>query len=492
MLESKKSKNSKDSNVYVKALLFILIISFFLRVSLIRSGGQYFWPDENRYQTAYMAANHIWHNNDVKSALHLLHSADHFLFKVIAVIPATFQIAMIKYSKSNSNNPNPNPNSTPNSKIPALFFALFSLGNLLVLWGIVQRLGGSRRLCFMSTLFLSLSTTFLYYSRHLLPYDMAMFFGLSSVFFAITKRDINIINQNYNSIFCGLLASCAFLTYNGYWILALLSLLIHFMLTYRSGLRNALLAGISFILPIIILLIVSLLFVTNNTNNTNNTDLLHQFLAFSHTVTQGSFSEGLTLPFYYLWHAEHLILIFWGVAFIYGLITIVILGERSQVMIISVSSVIFIYLIMLLFSNFLQKFVVYGRIARQLVPFLSIIAAIFFERLWTSPLKGKKIASVIMLILLIQAGINFRVPLTQVFPDRFIQLATLLSLPSSEILYAYLIYPEPTVISDEGRRVILKKSHPLQFLPYQYEGFTPEQRLKLRSVDISMRLLQKI
>lgn len=31
--------------------------------------------------------------------------------------------------------------------------------------------------------------------------------------------------------------------------------------------------------------------------------------------------------------------------------------------------------------------------------------------------------------------------------------------------------------------------HPLQFKPYQYEGYTPHQREFLRSTDIRMRIL---
>jgi hypothetical protein len=36
---------------------------------------------------------------------------------------------------------------------------------------------------------------------------------------------------------------------------------------------------------------------------------------------------------------------------------------------------------------------------------------------------------------------------------------------------------------------VYEAPHPLTFLPYQYEGYTPEQRRVLRSTDISMRLI---
>jgi hypothetical protein len=37
--------------------------------------------------------------------------------------------------------------------------------------------------------------------------------------------------------------------------------------------------------------------------------------------------------------------------------------------------------------------------------------------------------------------------------------------------------------------VIFSFPHPLQYKPYQYEGFTPEERAVLRFTDGSMRLL---
>jgi len=36
---------------------------------------------------------------------------------------------------------------------------------------------------------------------------------------------------------------------------------------------------------------------------------------------------------------------------------------------------------------------------------------------------------------------------------------------------------------------VLRESHPLEFLPYQYEGYNQEQRRRLRSGDIGMRLV---
>ena len=38
---------------------------------------------------------------------------------------------------------------------------------------------------------------------------------------------------------------------------------------------------------------------------------------------------------------------------------------------------------------------------------------------------------------------------------------------------------------------LMRFAHPLQYLPYQYEGFQPMERQVLRHLDISMRLLDR-
>ena len=42
---------------------------------------------------------------------------------------------------------------------------------------------------------------------------------------------------------------------------------------------------------------------------------------------------------------------------------------------------------------------------------------------------------------------------------------------------------------DEAIGVIKEARHPLQYLPYQYEGYSPAQRQALRSTDIRMRII---
>ena len=94
---------------------------------------------------------------------------------------------------------------------------------------------------------------------------------------------------------------------------------------------------------------------------------------------------------------------------------------------------------------------------------------------------------------MVQAAWNLSQPLSQVFPDTFRERAVAITAGfeprQTRILYADHIYPKPEPIPDRRYRELARARHPLQYLPYQYEGFTPEERATLRSTDISMRVV---
>jgi hypothetical protein len=313
--------DEKKERRYRRILLAILVLSLLLRVFLILSGGQYFFPDEARYDRSRAAADALW-GGDLHGCIHALSTVDHFLFKVIGVVPATIQIIF---------------GSSP--KIPALFFSLFSVANLWLLWGIMRRLGESERAALFAVSLLSLCSTFLYYSRHLLPYDTAMAFGLLALFVGLKTP-----SRTINSILCGLFSVCAFLTYNGYWVLAVFAMLTHILrppLALPHCLRRAFISGLSFAIPLAAMAaIAAIAFAKGNLLHDGN--LLHQYLAFSRTVTQGSYAEGWSLPFCFLWNSEHFLILLWAVALIYSLKEFA-LGSRKEAMILGLLGILFIY-----------------------------------------------------------------------------------------------------------------------------------------------------
>jgi hypothetical protein len=157
--------------------------------------------------------------------------------------------------------------------------------------------------------------------------------------------------------------------------------------------------------------------------------------------------------------------------------------------------VAFVYGVLAASSVVLEEFVVYGRSARQLMPFLCLAAA---------PALGAALASMstrrrmhyeyaVVLILIVQAAFNMAVPLRQQFPADMLRAAEEMPVPLGyelRVINAKHFYPlpEPEEIP-RGSIVLREEAHPLQYLPYQYEGYTPAERSALRSADITMRVL---
>jgi hypothetical protein len=229
------------------------------------------------------------------------------------------------------------------------------------------------------------------------------------------------------------------------------------------------------------------------------------------TVTDGYAPEGFSLPWAYLWNAEHGLLLAWIAAALF-----VSLGRtewnsrRRQTAVMWVIAAAFIYLGLGFTSAVLHMFVVMGRQSRQLVPFLCLAAAaaaveLLERRRWSSWVVAACAAA-----LVVQAGWNFRQPLQQRFPRDVIAEITSkygpvdfetsidgppLSHDHVEsqwvLLNAQHLYhpraPRPPLPASVVE--VMRFPHPLQFLPYQYEGFEPMERQILRSNDIAMRLI---
>jgi hypothetical protein len=452
-----------------RLMLLILLLSCVLRVYLVLHGGSGYWPDELwRYNSSRQVVNFVF-SGDIKHGLATLHSADHFLFKLIGVIPAIIEKAV-----------------SVDARIPGLFFCLFSVCNLWLIWRISLNLGASEHEALLSAFLLALSTSFFYYSRHLFPYDLAMTFGLLALLVAVRSPA-----KTKDSYLCGLLSSACFLSYNGYWTLVLFVMIMHTIWS-RRGLAEimsrAWRVGVGFVAPILSIVALSEVYVRYFVKGSS---MLRQFIAFSRSVTQGTFSEGGTLPLEYLWHAEHFLLVLWLAAFAWSLLS-AIKGTLTRQSGLGIAGVLFIYGLLFVTSVGLHKFVVYGRLARQLVPFFCLMTAHQLQRLSSNGVL-KQALPVVCALAVLQAAFNFYIPLVQIFPANFRRTAEeitgTLGEGKKDLLFVQHIESIPENTSLPPHRVILRARHPLEFLPYQYEGYNPEQRRALRSTDISMRLI---
>src|SRR5205085_2028120 len=223
--------------------------------------------------------------------------------------------------------------------------------------------------------------------------------------------------------------------------------------------------------------------------------ILDRYLSYSGRINQGMFNEGWSLPFEYLWDAEHLLMVVWagcGACWAWQPGEVV----SSPRLRVGLVGLVVVYAILTILSVLLHKFVVYGRLARQLVPFFCLVAAYTFNRLLNARQRTiRQLAMVIIVAMIVQAALNFREPLTQSFPADFIarnQPVDAVAARYQRLLWinAKPLYPGPESVTLPSHYVTLAEArHPLEFLPYQYEGYTPEERQALRAADIHMRLL---
>ena len=352
--------------------------------------------------------------------------------------------------------------------------------NIWLLKRVAQRLGASEREALLAAALMAMSSSLFYFSRHLVPYDVALTFGLLALHAGAAPG-----SRARSSLLCGFLAACAFLAYAGSWTFGVAALMVHSGIAEhrRALVKRGLLAGLGFALTLGLVAV---------TSTALGGRVVEDSIAYSRTITQGSFEEGWRLPWEYLWHSEHLLLLAWLVSLIWACHRVFSTGGSARLRA-GLIGVVSIYLMLVISSTVLEVFVVYGRLARQLVPFLSLLSGAAFETAFASgSAAAAGLARAAVVALLVQASMNFLAPLGQSFPAEFVREARRDEryVPGVMLVHTRHFYPTPEPVALPARYAILKEArHPLQFPPYQYEGLTASERGALRAADLSMRVV---
>ena len=457
-------------------VLSILLVSLVLRWILILRGGQYYIADETRYEVSRDAARLLAQGQLGEALRQFTISPEHLAFKVIGIIPALLEQLV-----------------GPSLVLPAMFFSLFSILNLYLIYLLSQRGQVSINEPLYALFFASSSLSLLYYSRHLFPYDLAMSFGLFALYLATTQPQ-----TTKTSLACGGLSFLCFIAYNGYWALAGFAMLVNVLLEERAVariLKRAIWTAAGFVAPFVLLIIVLL---------ATGTNMISALRLFATSITQGTFEEGWRLPFEYFWHTEHLTILVIGLLSVVSAIHF--FRTKHRYAGVWISGIVFIYLCLFIPSVLLHSFVVYARLTRQLLPFLILLSAhglaLFEER--------KQVSHSLIIVLLagvfIQAAWNFKASYQLFYPRQFSE--TLQSqFRGFEFSTKRLAYGAPTLCQSNGYVIENTKyflsapestppvkgellrdvPHPVNFLPYQYEGYTPQQRQEFRERQLKMR-----
>jgi hypothetical protein len=188
-----------------------------------------------------------------------------------------------------------------------------------------------------------------------------------------------------------------------------------------------------------------------------------------------------------------------------------------------------IYLVLVLVSNVLHLFVLNGRFANQLVPFICLTAACGLSQLANASSASKKLILLALCAIALQTAYNFAQPFRVFFPYEIRQRVRA---EYGEFRDDMTVYCHFWIVNAEGipaflednrtetesgsvprsryvllnggvhlvpvtgpkeppktGEVLFKFRHMASYLPYQYQAYTPKERAIIRASDISMTLI---
>ncbi|NJP06944.1 MAG: hypothetical protein HC837_15655 [Chloroflexaceae bacterium] len=353
-------------------LLAIIAVSVMLRITLVLRGGQHYWPDEARFARPET----LWwmlQQGELESAwLMLLTKVDHTGF-ILVGLPAVIIRSTVAAGWGLS--------SVGTIWVAALVLSMASVMAIGLVYAVARRAGASHTEALLATLLMACATSMLYYGRHFLPYDSAIALLLLALWVGLGRT-----TRLALSFICGLIVGMAFLTYNGYWLTGAIVLLIHVAYRQRvlvAMVTRALAAGTGLVTLPLLLTIASI--------QAGEKPYILALLSFAETSKQGVHSEGWSLPWEYLWHVEHTLLLVWGIAL---LITLGLTFTRSPLLekraLLWLAAALGIYALLVVRSTVFEMFVPNGRSARQVVPFLCLMTAASLYALWSHRPRSRR------------------------------------------------------------------------------------------------------
>jgi hypothetical protein len=498
-----------------KALMAILTVSLAVRIVLVLKGGQFWDVDEFRYLRSFTFIHNVA-VHDVRAILEqILSTPDHVGF-ILTGAPAAILHAAFLFVRSL-----PGTQSSVISTIwvSALCFTAPSVVSIALVYAISRRAGATSAETLLASFFMACSTAMFYYSRHLEPYDLSMALALFALWMGLSEEP-----SAWGSLRCGFIAGMAALTYNGYWILAAVVLAVH-VLYHVSGTR----AAAKRMVPAFIGAVSVPAFLTVISVLRGRPPYVSLMSRFAKTATQGDFHEGAALPELYLWDTEHAIAVVWAAGVLVALWYCRKDGWHKRPFILfCLAAVVVTYMMLVVGSVGMSKFVVYGRLVRQLIPWLCLASAggigRVFHNLGRVQTSTRRIAAALVgcAILIIQAGYNMSQAFRQHFPtdvrrmvySRYGRVDYEVSFTGARVHQALLpgsldlrqadpssayvlvnteeLYPlrswKPPISGD----VLFSIPHPYAYRPYQYEGLSPRERNLLLQGDYSMRLIRRL
>jgi hypothetical protein len=251
--------------------------------------------------------------------------------------------------------------------------------------------------------------------------------------------------------------------------------------------------GLGFLTPLAALMLICILI---------GKDFFSDYAVYLHKIVQGDFSEGWSLPVEYFWHAEHGFILIVGSLIIAALFQYV--KERHRFLSITFGGILFVYLCLAI-PSLAHIFVVYARTARQWMPFLVLAAAYGLSVLQDWKPGGRWLINGLITLSIVQALWNYQLSYKIIYPREFVQQIQK-QYPDFRISDKMMGFSAPLICKNNGflaenfhifhnwtgsspsvqGEILMKAPHPENFLPHQYDGYTPAERQALREENIEM------
>jgi hypothetical protein len=439
----------------------ILAVSIALRVIIATRGGAFFWTDEGRYGASRTAASDFAAGHIRGGLDFLFQNADHLLFKFVGLLPAWVEryYGFVPWA-------------------PALFFGSFSVVLIYLAWRLVLDQGGSTLEALFAALLVSACNSFLYYARHVFPYDLSLCFFLWAAICSFRPG-------LKNGFLTGLLSGTAFLCYNGYWFFGGVILTLATLARWRPAkgmIAYALVAVLGLVTAVVSLGIAAKIC---------GHDLLRSLKEFS-GFSSGDLGNAWRLAGEYFWDSEHYLVVFWAAAFLSG-IALWLSGRADKRLAWSLSGAALFYTAIASYSH---GYALFARHFRPLAIFLSLIGAWLLARLFKTGAWGKAACFLLLAGIVVQAGWNMRVPINQEFPIDFKKRAPSVILEDMarnfgpHRIWSDGYYEDAKAMESRPFRILCQSPHPMQFLPYTLDGWNSELRSVFRTQDLSMRVVR--
>jgi len=450
-------------------LAAVLALSTALHVWLAAGGGQGYWPDENRYQVSRAAVAALAGGHAHEAVGLLFGSADHLFFRFLGLIPASLERLLFPA------------NSVPPG-FAAGFFGLFAVGATALVWLIAREETKDEPTATWCSFFYAGCVSSFFFTRHYFPYDPALCLLLLGWWLGLRSHTPF---QHWRT---GALVGLGYLTYNAYWNFGAVILVFH-VLRPRTGssltARGAW-AAFGLATPIVAVFAAA---------HGLGYDLFASAREFSRTVTQGDFGQGWRFIPAYFAATEGgygLLLLLVSAA---GLIVLS-RRNRSWRPWLWPAMAAALAMEMVFFSDVLARFALSGRMIKPLAVFLALSAGLAAGRLGVH--RSRVWSTVLAALGLTLAAWNFHQPLLLTFPADFrieaesVMVAERQRQPEAvlQMYYADFMH-RPRFIREYPPHVtLLQRRHPLQFIPYQFEGYDAATRRAFQSHDFAMRLVR--